>query len=69
MSFSDTEKKVIDQANQGEKIHNEDVHIYKYDIGNNAHLAEGDMTHDFSKKIDIDKQIDLDLADNGKNLR
>jgi hypothetical protein len=65
MSLSESEKDLIVNANKCEKS-NDETHIYKYDVGNNAHLVEDDMTHDFSQKIDVDKQVKLDLARSGK---
>ncbi len=62
MSLSDSEKKIIDTANRCEKIQNADAHVYKYDVGNNVHLQDGKMPHDFSKKIDLEGQIEKDLA-------
>jgi hypothetical protein len=40
--------------------------VYKYEVGNNVHLMDNKFPHDFSKKIDVEKQNAIDLGQTEK---
>jgi hypothetical protein len=43
--------------------------VYISEVGNNVHLRDNKFPHDFSKKIDVEKQnkIDLNIKDDKYN--